>query len=126
MPTSTSTTTSRWTRWQDWTVLTAGVVLALTPLWFNPGETGKWWMIVVGGAMAVTSFWSLALPEDTLSEWIHTGLGVLAFASPWLFGYAGTPKAAWTAWAVGAIALVLGLWTIPRTAQLMRHVTVRH
>jgi hypothetical protein len=116
----------KWKRWQDWAVLVAGLVLALTPIWFNPGTTGAVWaMVILGGGLVVLSVWSLAMPEMLASEWAHAVVGVLAFLAPWAFGFSGVSGAAWTSWLLGAITVVLGLWAVPRVEHLF-HRSVAH
>jgi hypothetical protein len=103
----------KWVRWQDWVALVVGLVIALTPLWFDPGDALQiWTMVIVGGLLALAGIWSLAMPGAVLSEWIHAILGVLAFVAPWVVSYYDQTGAAWTSWAGGLIAVVVGLWAV--------------
>ncbi|WP_020574714.1 SPW repeat protein [Actinopolymorpha alba] len=117
--------TKKWVRWQDWVAVVAGVVLLLTPLWFGTGMARvTWTMIVLGALLAATGLWSLARPGAIASEWIHAILGVLAFVSPWVMGFASHAGAAWTSWIVGVVAAVTGLWTVQHYVHSHRKATV--
>jgi len=116
-----------WKKWQDWAVLAAGVVLALTPLWFDPGTTSAVWaMVVLGAALVVVSVWSLAMPTATAIEWTHAVVGLLAFLAPWIFSYTGKSGAAWTSWILGAATVVLGLWAVPRIEHMLHRPAAHH
>lgn len=105
--------TKKWVRWQDWVALVAGVVVLLTPLWFDPGTTGGiWTMIVVGALLAVAALWSLAVPGAIASEWAHAVIGVAMVVSPWIGAFVPETGAALTAWIGGGIAILVGLEVI--------------
>ena len=42
-------------------------------------------------------------------------LGVLAFISPFVLGFAAITGMAWTAWIVGVVLIVAGLWAVPES-----------
>jgi SPW repeat len=116
-----------WKRWQDWAIAAVGLVLAVTPLWFDPGTTGAvWGMVVLGAALVVVSGWSLIMPAAEAVEWTHAAVGVLAFVAPWAFGYADQAGAAWTSWIAGAAAVVLGLWAVPRIEHMFHRTATPH
>ncbi len=110
--------TKKWARWQDYVALLAGVVLALTPIWFTPNETGGVWaMIVLGVVLAGSALWSLQAPGAVASEWVHAILGVLMFVAPWVLSYANEAGAAWSSWIIGLVAVIVGLWALPVSTQ---------
>jgi hypothetical protein len=113
----------KWTRWQDWVALAAGVVLALTPLWSSPGFNGAWALVVLGVLLVGTSLWSLYDPAAMLSEYTHALLGLLAVITPWVFGFTDITVAAYTSWVVGAIAVIVGLAAIPATKRTHEPIT---
>jgi hypothetical protein len=114
-----------WGRWQDWLVAIGGLVLALTPLWFETGSTrADTAMVIVGAALALASVWSLLMPKMQLSEWVHVAVGVMAFVAPWVFDYVDVRGAAWTSWIVGVAAVVLGLWVVPVTGRVLHRIPV--
>jgi hypothetical protein len=115
-----------WTRWQDWVVGVAGLYALLSPIWTTTGRTEMITLIVLGALLVLASLWSLAQPGAVSSEYVHAGLGVLLFISPWVLGYFTTYlEASWTAWVVGAIALVLGLLAVPVSSKA-HHAAVGH
>jgi hypothetical protein len=103
----------KWTRWQDWVALVAGVYAFLSPLWTQTTTRATWTMVVLGVLLAANALWALAAPGAVASEYIHAALGLLMFVSPWVLGFAGITPMAWTAWIVGLIALATGIWAIP-------------
>src|SRR5690625_7895597 len=54
----------RWTRWQDWVAVAAGLYAALASIWTTP-RTGATisLLIVLGVLMIAAGVWSLAAPE---------------------------------------------------------------
>ena len=110
----------KWMRWQDYVALVAGVLLALTPLWSDPGTNGMWAMVVLGGLLAVTSLWSLYDPGAMTSEYSHAVLGVLMVVTPWVFSYTDITVAAFTSWIVGVVAVAVGLAALPESRKAHR------
>ncbi len=49
--------------------------------------------------------------KNTL-EWVNVVLGGWLFISPWVFGFTGHAGAAWTAWIIGAVVVILALWAM--------------
>ena len=115
----------RWTRWQDWVALIAGAYAALAPLWTETDRNTTWTMVVLGVVTVVVSVWSLGMPEDRISEYIHALLGVLFFISPWVMQFTDLNAMAYTAWAVGVITFVMGVWAIPEVSQRL-HLGAQH
>ena len=103
----------RWTRWQDWVALVAGAYAALAPIWTETDTRTTWTMVGLGVVTALVSLWALARPEDRISEYVHAVLGVLFILAPWVMGFTDLNAMAYTAWAVGVINVVMGLWATP-------------
>lgn len=117
----------RWIRWQDWVALAAGVLMALTPIWSNPGGRGATAMVVLGAVLALTALWSLYAPGAIASEYSHAVLGVLMVLTPWVFDYTGTTVAAVSSWILGVVAVAAGLLALPASMQAHRsHQQVAH
>ena len=104
-------------RWQDWVALVAGVYAVLSPIWTATETSATWTMIALGGLLALAAACSIVAPDAVVSEWTHVGLGVLLVISPWVAQFAEITAMAWTAWAVGAVAIVMGLWALPDSRQ---------
>jgi hypothetical protein len=102
----------RWTRWEDWVALAAGVVTLLTPLWSDPGGNGRTAMLVLGVVLALTALWSLYDPGAIASEYSHAVLGVLLFVIPWVFDFTDETVAAYTCWIAGVVAVAAGLLAV--------------
>jgi uncharacterized membrane protein YiaA len=116
----------QWTRWQDWVALVAGVYAFLSPIWTETTTTATWTMIVLGVVTALVSLWSLAMPDNIASEGAHAVLGVLLFIAPWVMAFADVDAMAWTAWVVGVVTFVVGLWALPESQKLHRGVATSH
>ena len=111
----------KWTRWQDWVALAAGLYAALAPIWTETDNTATWTMVILGAVTVVVSVWSLAMPDDRISEYIHAVLGVLFFIAPWAMQFTDLNAMAYTAWAVGVITFVMGVWAIPEVRERLHH-----
>lgn len=103
----------RWTRWQDWVAVAAGLYAALASIWTTP-RTGATisMMIVLGILMIAAAVWSLAVPGSVSMEWILAVVGALLFLSPWFGSFAGSAGPAWTAWICGGVGVIAGLWAL--------------
>ena len=111
-----------WTRLQDWGTLLAGLYAALSPIWVSTtGERdARWALIVLGALLAVAALCSLALPGVVATEWLTVLFGVLLFVVPWVLTYTERAGASWTSWVVGAIAVVLGGFSVPASNRFHR------
>jgi uncharacterized membrane protein HdeD (DUF308 family) len=102
-----------WTRPHDWAEVVLGVVALLSPLWMDTNSTAMWTLIVLGALVALDGLASLAMPGMVYGEGIQIVLGALMFLSPWVLGYTEFNGAAWTAWIVGALTVVVGAAALP-------------
>jgi hypothetical protein len=111
----------RWTRWQDWVAVAAGLYAALASIWTTPRTGASIWMMVVLGILLIAAgVWSLAAPKLVSMEWIVAVIGALLFISPWVGAYADNPGPAWTSWICGAVGVITGLWGLA-PAEKMHH-----
>lgn len=108
----------KWTRWQDWVALIAGVVALLSPLVTTTDTTATWTMVILGALTVIAAAWSLSAPgeQDAMSEGSHIVLGVLLFIAPWVMGFADLGGLAWTAWVTGIITFLVGIWALPQVS----------
>lgn len=113
----------RWTRWQDWVAVAAGLYAALASMWTTP-RTGATisLMVVLGILMIAAGVWSLAAPGLVSMEWILAVISALLFISPWVALYAGHPGPAWTSWICGGVGIIAGLWALA-PAEKAHHMT---
>jgi hypothetical protein len=111
-----------WTRLPDWGTLVAGLYAALSPIWVSTiGERdARWALIALGALLAATALFSLALPGVVATEWLTVLFGVLLFVAPWVLTYTDRTGASWTSWVVGAIAVVLGGFSVPALTRAHR------
>lgn len=73
-----------------------------------------------GVAIALFSLWALADPLRSAPEWLNMVAALWLFLSPWLVGYDDMSRiAAETAWATGALILVLAIWASERANDAM-------
>lgn len=56
-----------------------------------------------------------------VQDWVTILAGVWLVASPWILGFSGTAGAAWNAWILGALAVIVAVWAMvasaPRNAE---------
>lgn len=118
----------KWTRWQDWAAVVIGAYAILSPIWTTTTTRAMWTLIVLGALTVIAGLVSLALPDNNISDGAVAVLGVLFFISPWVMGFAaGMHAMAWTAWAVGVLAFVVGALAWPVSNRLHHeHVATTH
>ena len=99
----------KWHRWQDWAAVVLGVILFLTPFFSGVGlNMPPAWTDYVGGALLfIVGLVNLYSPAMDGGQWTEVVLGVLVFISPWVLGFSGLMLMAWSAWIVGALAVLL-------------------
>ena len=103
----------KWTRWQDWVALIAGVYAILSPLWTTTLAVASGTLILLGIITAFVALASLAEPDAMVVQWLMAAVGVVVFVSPWVLSFGSTTGMAWTAWIVGAVSFIAGLWALP-------------
>jgi uncharacterized membrane protein HdeD (DUF308 family) len=100
----------KWTHPQGLVALLAGIYAALSPIWTTtPTENNAaYTMVTLGVLTAVAALFSLAMPDRVSFEGLIALLGVLFLLAPWVMDFTAFTALAWTAWIVGAVALVAG------------------
>ncbi len=116
----------RWMRWQDWGAVVLGVVAALSVLWVPTSTVALWSLVVFGVLLVLSGLWSLAMPGSVTSEYVHIGLGVLLFISPWVLSYTDLNGAAWTSWVIGVLAVAVGAAAVPVATTTHRGIAGQH
>ena|SRR5947209_5625291 len=51
-----------------------------------------------------------------LQDWLTVGIGVLLFIAPFVLGATANQAATWTAYAVGVLLAIAGLWSLVRAS----------
>ena len=115
-----------WTRWQDWTEVVIGVLVALSPIVFSHTMAGMWTMIILGALVVIDGLWSLAAPSQVAGEWVQIVLGVLLFVAPWVMSYSGMTGAAWTSWIGGVLTVAAGAIAVPVATSAHRGLAGSH
>jgi hypothetical protein len=100
-------------RWQDWAVITIGIVVFATPLVSGETSNGNaaYSAYILGVLVAAAGLLaaSMASPSRFVA-WIAAALGVILFFTPWLFGFTAVTAIAWVTWIAGV--LVVGMSSI--------------
>src|SRR3979490_722538 len=107
----------KWTRWQDWVAVAAGLYVALSTIWTTQMGASTSLMLILGVRLVAAGVWSLAMPGLVSMEWIHVALGALLIISPFVGNYTTSVGAAWTSWIAGAITVGVG---VPAAQPAMR------
>jgi hypothetical protein len=100
----------QWTHPQGLAALLAGIYAVLCPIWTTtPIENNaQYTMITLGILTAVLALFSLAMPDRVAFEGLIALMGLLFLLAPWVIGFTGFTALSWTAWIVGAVALLAG------------------
>ena len=104
----------KWTRWEDWVAVAAGLAVALSTMFVPPMGASVSIMVVLGALLVVSGLVNLAWPGLVAMEYVQGALGLLLIVSPWVGGYADptTFGAAWMSWIGGAIVVVVAALAI--------------
>lgn len=108
----------KWTRWQDWVGVAAGIVAAVSTTWLDGTSTSMTLMLVFGLLMVVTGVWSVMMPRLVSMEWALAIASALLFASPWLGSFTDLAGAAWMSWICGGVGIVAGLLALAPAMEL--------
>ncbi|GAP53810.1 SPW repeat protein [Arthrobacter sp. 92] len=111
----------KWSRWQDWVAVVAGLYAALSVMWTTSAGSSAALMVVFGVLLIVSGVINLAMPGTPAMEWAQAALGALLFLSPWLGSYATHAGVAWTSWITGLVALVVTATAIKPSSEEHRH-----
>ncbi len=76
-------------------------------------------MVVLGVATVAVSLWSLAMPDDRISEYALVLMGALFIASPWVMGFDNLDNMALAAVIVGVVTIVAGVLAMPEVEHRM-------
>lgn len=116
----------KWTRWEDWVAVAAGLAVALSTMFVTPMGASVAMMLVLGLLLVVSGLVNLAWPGLVAMEYVQGALGALLIISPWIGGYADTTSgAAWVSWICGAIAVVVAVLAI-RPSMRAHHDAITH
>ena len=112
----------KWTRWQDWVAVAAGLYVALSTSWTEPAGASMSLMIVGGILLIVVGLVNLSMPGMPAAEWVQALIALLVIAAPWMGGYYDTMGVAWSSWIPGIVALVVTALAIkPSTVEHSHH-----
>ncbi|MBJ8347998.1 SPW repeat protein [Antrihabitans sp. YC2-6] len=100
-------------RLQDYLAVVFGAFAALSPIWVDVNSNGRWSLIVLGVLIAAAGLAQIYVTELSLSDYAMGLFGVLLFVSPWVMSYDGFRSAAWTAWVVGVLTVVVAVAALP-------------
>lgn len=94
-------------RIEDWTNLVAGIYMAFVPVLYTTVHSASVNAYIMGPVIAVIALAALAYPRLQSIEYTQLLAGGWLFIAPWVLGFTSTSAAAWNAWIVGAIVVVL-------------------
>lgn len=64
--------------------------------------------LIIGGlVIAIAAIFALGTPVVLIMDWLQAGLGFLLFISPWVLRFSDELAAAFTAWIVGIITVIV-------------------
>ncbi|WP_448808590.1 SPW repeat domain-containing protein [Agromyces bauzanensis] len=117
----------KWTRWEDWVAIAAGLAVALSTLFVPAVGASVAIMVTLGVLLVISGLVNLAWPGLVAMEYVQGALGLLLIISPWVGGYADptTFGAAWMSWLCGAVAVVVAALAI-RPSMRAHHDAITH
>ena len=117
----------KWTRWEDWVAIAAGLAVALSTMFLPPMGASVAIMLTLGILLIASGVVNLAFPGMVAMEYVQGALGLLLIISPWVGGYADTTTfgAAWMSWICGAVAVVVAALAV-RPSMRAHHDAITH
>jgi SPW repeat-containing protein len=117
----------KWTRWEDWVAIAAGLAVALSTLFVPAMGASVAIMVTLGVLLIISGVVNLAFPGMVAMEYVQGALGLLLIISPWVGGYADatTFGAAWMSWICGAVAVAVAALAI-RPSMRAHHDAITH
>lgn len=97
-------------RWDNWLAVAAGLALAFSWIWHGMQGVSGGALVALGLVVIMTAVISITRPGALSSEAGLLGSGAVAFALPWLLGFTHIPVAAWSAWIIGGVIILLGVY----------------
>jgi len=95
--------------WIGWPTLVAGIGAVVASITLAATPAGQGLTLGFGAFIAFFALLSLLARNQTPTHWGLFVSGFVLFLLPWLgAGFAADPAAAWAAWVVGFLAMVLG------------------
>jgi hypothetical protein len=99
-------------RWQDVVNLLLGAWLFVSPwvLGFNTAgivATSAWVFGIIIAGLALSAI----LAYQQWEEWLEAAIGIWILVSPWVLKAAGNPRILWSSLIVGALLVILALWS---------------
>jgi hypothetical protein len=100
-----------WKRWQDYATMAIGILLLISPVVF--GETAQSVAApaayVLGVLLVAAGIVAAATREGRHSVILNApGLvAVVTFVAPWVLGFTGVTRVAWTAWAAAIVTVLV-------------------
>ncbi len=111
----------KWTRWQDWVAIIAGLVSAVSTIWIKQAGASTALMIVFGVLLIASGLYNLAAPGQPVAEYAQAVIGLLLFLSPWFGSYATQMGVAWFSWICGAVAVIVTAAAIKPSTEVHHH-----
>ncbi|WP_068277916.1 SPW repeat protein [Aldersonia kunmingensis] len=113
-------------RAQDVAAVVLGAITALTPLWVDTNDAANSSLIVLGVLIAASGLAQMLSPDLSIADVVMGVLGFLLFLSPWVMGFTEYAGAAWTAWIIGVLTMVVAFAALPAVNGMMHGNPVAH
>ena len=99
-------------RWQDVANLVLGAWLFISPWVLGFSDAGKvatnaWIFGIIIALLALSPIFAYQRWE----EWLTAVIGVWVFISPWVLGAVSNARILWSSLVVGALLVILALWS---------------
>ena len=99
-------------RWQDVANLVLGAWLFISPWVLRFRDAGKvatnaWIFGIIIALLALSAIFAYQRWE----EWLTAAIGVWVFISPWVLGAVSNARILWSSLVVGALLVILALWS---------------
>ena len=99
-------------RWQNVANFVLGAWLFISPWVLGFSDAGKvatnaWIFVIIIALLALSAIFAYQRWE----EWMTAAIGVWVFISPWVLGAVSNARILWSSLVVGALLVILALWS---------------
>lgn len=98
---------------QDYLAVLFGAFTALSPFWVTTNDEAGATLIALGVLIALSGLAQIYRDDWVMADYAMALFGAILVISPWLMNFDNLRGAAWTAWVMGVLTIVIAVAALP-------------